>query len=244
MTKDITKLINRLIIEQKKNDKCGIYAYTQKFFAYNSNRIEGSKLTMGQTISLFETGMLKPDEEYIRFKDAEEMTGHFVMFNYMLQTYLEPLSEELIKTYHKCLKSGVFEDMANGYPVGEYKNRSNIVGNIKTSKPEDVEKDMQELLGYYNSKETITLYDIAEFHVRYEKIHPFQDGNGRTGRMIMYKECLKNNIFPFIIEDDRKQEYYDCLSKEDNYESLVAFFKSEQETYYKEATPLINEINE
>jgi len=157
------------------------------------------------------------------------------MFNNMIKTYDKELSEELIKKYHYDLKLGVFEDIANGYPIGEYKSRANIVSDAITVKPDDVSKEIKKLLKEYGDKKKITLEDITYFHVKYELIHPFQDGNGRTGRIIMYKECLKNNIFPFIIEDDRKHEYYEYLNiaqKTNNIESLVKFLKEEQGTYY------------
>ena len=196
----------------KKIDRGGIYALTQRMMAYNSNKIEGSTLTEKQTASLFDTGTLSSEDAVIRAKDVEEMTGHFLMFNEMLKTYDLPLSHELIKRYHYKLKSGVFEDLANGYPVGEYKNRRNMVSDIVTAMPEEVEGRMTELLEWYHALPQHTLADLAKFHADYEAIHPFQDGNGRTGRIIPFKECLKNDIVPFIIRDDRKVEYYHALN--------------------------------
>lgn len=233
---DTNKLIERLQVEYERQDKSGVYGLTQRLLAYNSNKIEGSTLTYNQTSSIFETGYLSSDGDMtIRTKDVEEMTGHFVMFNNMLKSYQDNLSEELIKKYHYDLKSGVFEDIANGYPIGEYKTRANIVSDIKTILPGEVEDEIKKLLDNYNSKNNISLEDIVSFHVKYEAIHPFQDGNGRTGRIIMYKECLKNNIFPFIVEDKRKHEYYDYLNKAqktNDLEPLIAFFKEEQENYF------------
>lgn len=240
----VSLLISRLEIELEKQDRSGVYGYTQRNLAYNSNKIEGSKLTPEQTSSLFETGTIKSDS-YLYSKDIEEATGHFTMFNYMIKSYQQPLSEDLIKEYHFHLKSGVFEDRANGYPVGEYKNRANMVSNIKTTPPIEVGERIKELLLEYNSKSSISLKDIAEFHVKYEKIHPFQDGNGRTGRIIMFKECLKNNILPFIIEDKNKQEYYDCLNvaqTEGKYTPLVDFLEREQREYYNNIKDFIIEI--
>lgn len=228
------QLIQRFQIEFAKNDRSGVYAYTQRLLAYNSNRIEGSTLTEKQTASLFDTGLLSSEDAPIRAKDVEEMTGHFLMFNDMLTTYKQPLSHELIKEYHFKLKSGVFEDIANGYPIGEYKNRRNIVSNITTALPEEVSARMTELLEWYNAVPNPTLLDLTRLHVEYETIHPFQDGNGRTGRIILFKECLKNGIIPFIISDARKQEYYFLLNKaqtEKVYEPLEAFFLSEQKIY-------------
>lgn len=232
----INKLIKRLEIEYAKQDRSGIYALTQRFLAYNSNKIEGSTLTEDQTASLFDTGTLKADGEIIRAKDVEEMTGHFAMFNEMLKTYKEPLSQELIKSYHYKLKSGVFEDMANGYPVGEYKNRRNRVGTIVTTEPSDVKAQMDNLINSYNDKANHTLEDLAKFHADYEKIHPFQDGNGRTGRIILFKECLKNDIIPFVILDSQKGEYYDALKEaqnNNNLEPLKEFFVICQNGYKK-----------
>lgn len=191
-----TRLIQRLQIEQKKNDHGGVYAFAQRTLAYHSNRIEGSTLTEKQTASLFDTGTLTSEDALIRAKDVEEMTGHFLMFNEMLKTYKEPLSHELMKRYHYKLKSGVFEDIANGYPIGEYKNRRNIVSDITTALPEDVHARMTALLDEYNAADKHDLHGLAKFHADYEAIHPFQDGNGRTGRLILFKECLKNDIKP------------------------------------------------
>lgn len=232
--KMVELLKERFRIEAKKQDRGGVYALTQRKMAYNSNRIEGSTLTEKQTASIFETGTIRADGSIFRTKDVEEMTGHFTMFNYMLDTCDEQLSQKLIKEYHYRLKAGVFEDIANGYPIGEYKNRRNMVSDITTSTPEQVEDDMKALLQDYNSKESHTLEDLAKFHARFEKIHPFQDGNGRTGRMILFKECLCSRVMPFIIGDDRKAEYYECLNnaqQNGEYEPLIQFFGQEQDRY-------------
>ncbi|MCC8128018.1 MAG: Fic family protein [Clostridiales bacterium] len=233
----VSNLIARMRIEQKKNDRSGIYAKTQREMAYNSNKIEGSTLTPEQTASLFDTGTLRSDEDSVyRAKDIEEMTGHFAMFNHMLATWEEPLSEKLIKEYHYYLKAGVFEDMANGYPVGEYKNRANIVGNITTASPNQVPVFMAELLTEYHKKQNKTLGDLARFHAAFEKIHPFQDGNGRTGRMILFKECLANGIIPVIIRDSEKEEYYHALNEAETKgddKAITMFFAKEQENYFQ-----------
>lgn len=230
----VEALIQRFEIEQKKNDRGGVYALTQRMLAYNSNKIEGSTLTEKQTASLFDTGTLSAEDAVIRAKDVEEMTGHFLMFNEMLKTYGFPLSQELIKRYHYKLKSGVFEDIANGYPIGEYKNRRNMVSNIVTAPPEEVEERMAGLLERYNTVSRHSLADLAQFHAEYEAIHPFQDGNGRTGRVILFKECLKNSIVPFIISDARKADYYHALNAaqtEEDYGPLERVFLAEQEAY-------------
>lgn len=234
--KIIDDLLKRFKIEFEKNDRSSVYGYTQRKMAYNSNKIEGSTLTENQTASLFDTGTLSSDGELIRSKDVEEATGHFIMFNEMLKTYDEELTEKLIKKYHYDLKSGVFEDKANGYAIGDYKKRANTVSNIKVALPDEVEDRMKKLLSDYNSKEKHSLYDIVKFHSDYENIHPFQDGNGRTGRIIMFKECLKNNIFPFIIKDELKGEYYKALNNAQinkDYDYLLDFCKKEQEDYFE-----------
>lgn len=228
----VEHLIHRLKTEFKKQDKGGIYGVTQYQLAYNSNKIEGSQLTENQTVSLFETGTIFADGESFRAKDVEEATGHFMMFNYMLNCYEAPLTEEIIKKMHFRLKSGVFEDYANGYPAGEYKIRNNRVGMIQTTPPESVEEEINKLLYWYECQSQITVSVLADFHLRYERIHPFQDGNGRTGRMILYKECLKNKIMPFVIRDQNKAEYYNALQK-NSVEALTRFFRKEQMEYHQ-----------
>lgn len=243
----VKELINRFQIEFKKNDRSGIYGLTQRMLAYNSNKIEGSTLTEKQTASLFETGSLAQEEILIRAKDVEEMTGHFMMFNEMLKTYDQPLSHELIKSYHFKLKSGVFEDNANSYLVGEYKNRRNQVGNIQTALPEEVYDRMSTLIGDYNEKINHTLYDLTVFHSQFEMIHPFQDGNGRTGRIILFKECLKNNIIPFIVNDVNKGDYYHALSEASlnkDYVPLFDFFQKEQKAFKKMSEGFIIPYND
>ena len=177
-----TWLIERFLIERKRFDRSGVYAYTQRAMAYNSNKIEGSTLTPEQTASLFDNGTLPKNDNFYRAKDVEEMNGHFLMFNYMLDTLNEDLTEKLIKHFHYELKSGVFEDRANGYAIGEYKERANMVGIYKTVLPKDVAEEMRQLLEWYISQEK-NLNTLAEFHARYEIIHPFQDGIKRMGQM-------------------------------------------------------------
>lgn len=169
-------LIDRFIIERKKFDRSGVYAYTQRVMAYNSNKIEGSTLTPEQTASLFDNGTLPRSDDYYRAKDVEEMNGHFLMFNYMLDTLEEPLSQKLIKQFHYELKSGVFEDRANGYAIGDYKQRPNMVGMYRTALPKEVPDEMEKLLVWYEAQPK-NMETLAKFHARYESIHPFQDGN-------------------------------------------------------------------
>ena len=192
-------------------------------------------MTERQTTALFETGTVLASSEDYRAKDIEEALGHFLMFNEMLKTWNAPLTEELIKKYHFRLKSGVFEDLENGYPIGEFKNRKNIVSDIVTAAPDEVADRMKSLLLQYESLRKKNLCDLAEFHAEYEKIHPFQDGNGRTGRMLLYKECLRNGQIPFLIRDEVKGRYYAALNKaqtEDDFSDLQALFASEQEAYF------------
>ncbi len=226
-------LLERFKIEREKFDRSGVYAYTQRLLAYNSNKIEGSTLTEEQTASLFDNGTLPKSDDYYRAKDVEEMNGHFLMFNKMLDTLNEPLSEELIKQFHYEMKSGVFEDRANGYAIGDYKKRPNMIGIYQTTKPKDVAFEMSLLMDWYGNKNT-DISILAEFHARYESIHPFQDGNGRTGRLILFRECLKNCIVPVVIEDANRNEYMDSLKEyreEKKLNKLICLFEKEQQTY-------------
>lgn len=231
----IQKLKERLLIEFSKRDRSGIYAVTSRELAYNSNKIEGSTLTENQTASLFDTGMLPVRDSAYRAKDIEEMNGHFLMFNHMLKTLDEDLSEDLIKKFHYELKSGVFEDKANGYNIGEYKERPNIAGTMQTSMPGDVPGDMKELLKWYENADK-NLDTLALLHTRYEKIHPFQDGNGRTGRLILYREALKQDIIPPIIHDANRMEYIEGVkeyAEKGVSERMCSLLKKEQEEYEK-----------
>ena len=174
------------------------------------------------------------------------MNGHFKMFNQMLKTINESLSIDLIKSYHYQLKSGVFEDQLNGYPVGEFKNRVNRVSDIKTFKPKDVHDALKKLLAEYKASKH-TLEDIAKFHARYEIIHPFQDGNGRTGRMIIVRQCFDADLIPIIIQDSKKMFYYKALhlaQVEKNYEMLIGFFKESQQDYLEEIHDFVEEFEE
>ena len=231
----IKKLKERLFIEFNKRDRSGIYAVTSRELAYNSNKIEGSTLTENQTASLFDTGLLPVSDNVYRAKDIEEMNGHFLMFNHMLKTLDEDLSEELIKKFHYELKSGVFEDKANGYNIGEYKARPNIAGTMQTSLPVNVSDDMKELLIWYKNSEK-NLRTIALFHLKYEKIHPFQDGSGRTGRVILFREALKNDIIPPIIHDENRMEYIEGIkeySDTGSSEKMYELLMKEQNKYMK-----------
>lgn len=226
-------LLERFKIERDRFDRSGVYAYTQRLLAYNSNKIEGSTLTEEQTASLFDHGTLPVSDDYYRAKDVEEMNGHFLMFNKMLDTLDGPLTQELIRQFHFELKSGVFEDRANGYAIGDYKKRPNMIGIYQTVRPEYVEQEMYALLEWYRN-EKVNIAVLAKFHAGYESIHPFQDGNGRTGRLILFRECLKHSIVPVVIEDANRNEYLDALKEyreEKSLQKLIALFEKEQEFY-------------
>ena len=236
--------IKKALIEQKKINLSGnLYHKTQLDFAYNTNHIEGSTITPDETASIYDTGtILTTGEKVIVLKDATEIKNHFTLFKYMLETIDDELTEDMIKKFHFILKNGTLTDEEKlWFNVGEYKSKKNFVGNITTSLPKDVNKDMKNLLDWYNKIPKKTLLDIIEFHVRFERIHPFQDGNGRVGRMIMFRECLHNDIMPFYIEDRNKDFYIrgikeyqtnnekgylidTCLNSQDNYEKLATYF--------------------
>lgn len=241
--KDFVQRLKEQILEEfSRQDRKGIYAFTQKCMAYNSNKIEGSTLTSEQTASLFDTGTVFSSEEFVyRAKDVEEMTGHFKMFNEVLKNLGKPLTSDMIKSFHYQLKAGVFEDYANGYPIGEFKNKTNHVSDIVTELPQDVPKKIEELIDKYNSSEK-SLFDIVKFHAEYEKIHPFADGNGRTGRAIILKQCFDSNLVPVIIRDEDKLKYYHCLHEaqiEKNFIPLQHFFEEAQNKYYEQAKDYI-----
>lgn len=241
--------IRKSLIEQKNINLPGnLYYKTQIDFAYNTNHIEGSTVTEDETISIFDTGtILSTNNKVIVLKDVTEIKNHFTLFKYMLDTIDKPLNEEIIKKFHFILKDGTLTDNEKEwFNVGEYKKLKNCVGNIETTIPENVEREMKELLKWYNSLSKIEFEDIIEFHVRFEKIHPFQDGNGRIGRIIIFRECLVNNIMPFYIEDRNKSFYIRgikeyqinnekeylidiCLNSQDNYETMANYFLEEND---------------
>ena len=185
------KDIKKTLIEQKNMNLSGsLYHKTQLDFAYNTNHIEGSTITPDETASIYDTGtILTSSEKVIVLKDATETKNHFTLFKYMLDTIDDKLSEDMIKKFHFILKDGTLTDSEKEwFNVGDYKKRKNFVGNITTSSPNNVQNDMKELMDWYDKIDKKVLEDIIEFHVRFEKIHPFQDGNGRVGRMIMFRE--------------------------------------------------------
>ena len=208
---DITKIKNELIKQKQSRFKGNIYHYSQVNFSYNSNKIEGSRLTSDQTEAIFDTSAFIPkSDELIKLDDLIESKNHFKLFDYMLDTIDELLSKDMIIEMNKILKRNTSDEENPRYNVGGFKIVPNIIGVvnvINTTAPENVEQEIELLLDEYNSKNNITLEDIVDFHFRFEKIHPFGDGNGRVGRIIMFKECLRNNIMPFIIFDDDKPYY-------------------------------------
>jgi Fic family protein len=237
------RIIKEILIDDfRMNNRKGLYSYIQKIMAYNSNKIEGSRLTSEQTASLFDTGTIVSNGvEVYKSKDIEEMNGHFKMFNECLKHIDEPLTQDLIKSYHYQLKNGVFEDFANGYAVGDYKTLPNVVSDIITTAPGDVENAMSELLNWYDNSDK-SLRAIAEFHSRYERIHPFQDGNGRTGRMIIFKQCLDCEITPVIVLDEEKPLYMRALheASDRNLSVLEDYFSSCQQRLEKDIEVFIS----
>jgi Fic family protein len=238
--KKVSPLLSALREQQKMQLKGGIYHRTQIDLTYNSNHIEGSRLTHDQTRYIFETHTIGFDGESIRIDDVIETVNHFRCIDHIIEQAERQLTESLIKELHLILKTGTSDSRKEWFAVGEYKRLPNEVGGNATSDPENVHRDIKALLKEYNSKKHKTFEDILEFHQRFEAIHPFQDGNGRVGRLIMFKECLANGFVPFIITDDLKLFYYrglqewnhvreylldTCLTAQDNYKILLDYFK-------------------
>jgi len=226
-------LASVLIEQMNAKLKGNLYHHTQIHFAYNTNRIEGSRLTEDQTRLLFETNAILPSETSLNTDDLVETANTFAMFDWMLKTLDEPLNEPLIKTFHQMLKTSTSDARFDWFAVGEYKLLSNEVGGRPTTKPKQVEREMRALLSAYHSQPSHDFDSITEFHVRFERIHPFQDGNGRVGRIVLFRECLKHGVLPFIVEDDVKPYYYRGLSeydREPNY--LLDTFRSMQDRYF------------
>ena len=188
--------------------KGGIYHKIQIDLTYNSNHIEGSKLTHDQTRYIFETKTLGVTDKAVKVDDIVETVNHFRCIDLIIEGAHTKLTESFIKQLHFILKSGTTDSQKSWFRVGDYKQLENEVGGSETTKPAEVAAAIKALLKEYNSKSKITFDDILDFHVRFESIHPFQDGNGRVGRLIMFKECLKHNIVPFIITEELKMYYY------------------------------------
>ena len=235
-------LLTALKREKDSGLKGGIYHRTQIDLTYNSNHIEGSRLTHEQTRYIFETNTIGFEGESIRIDDIIETTNHFRCIDFIIERAEERLTEKIIKELHKMLKANTSDSRKEWFAVGEYKHLPNEVGGNETTAPENVHSEMQTLLKEYNSIKQKSLEDIIDLHHRFECIHPFQDGNGRVGRLIMFKECLANGYVPFIITDELKMFYYrglqqwnnirgylldTCLTAQDNYKTLLDYFKIE-----------------
>lgn len=233
-------LLARLKAEMEAGVHGGIYHRTQIDLTYNSNHIEGSRLTHEQTRMIFETHTLHVDNATVRVDDVVETANHFVCVRYIIQHAKERLTEKMIKQLHQMLKQGTSDSMKDWFRVGDYKLLPNEVGGIETCPPEKVHDAMVTLLSQYYQHRPITLDDIIAFHQRFEEIHPFQDGNGRVGRLIMFKECLAHRIVPFIIDEDLRYFYYrglhewshehgyltdTCLAAQDKYKQVMDYFK-------------------
>lgn len=230
------------ILQEEKRTKYagGIYHKTQIDLTYNSNHIEGSRLTHDQTRYMFETNTIGVENEVLNVDDVIETSNHFRCIDLIIDHAASTLSEHFIKKLHHILKTGTSDSRKDWFAVGEYKRLPNEVGGMQTSLPEEVADRMKALLSDYNAVPQKTLDDILDFHVRFERIHPFQDGNGRVGRLIMFKECLKYNIVPFIIEENLKLFYYRgfkewynekgyltdiCLTAQDKYKAYLDYFR-------------------
>ena len=233
-------LLERLKAEKASALSGGIYHKVQIELTYNSNHIEGSKLTHDQTRYIFETNTIGAENDAINVDDIIETANHFKCIDMVIDNATYRLTEKFIKELHFTLKSGTSDSRKNWFNVGEYKKLPNEVSGKETAKPEDVANKIKTILKDYNQKDEHTLEEIIDFHYRFETIHPFQDGNGRVGRLIMFKECLKNNIVPFIIDEDLKMFYYrglsewnnekgyltdTCLAAQDKFKKYLEYFK-------------------
>ena len=226
--------------EKEAKLKGGIYHKTQIDLTYNSNHIEGSRLTHDQTRYIFETNTIGIEGESVRVDDIIETTNHFRCIDLIIDRAEEKLTESLIKELHSILKMGTSDSRKEWFTVGDYKRLPNEVGGNETTAPEDVHREMRALLKGYNGKKRKSFEDIIDLHQRFEAIHPFQDGNGRVGRLVMFKECLANGYVPFIITEELKMFYYrglrewsnvrgylldTCLTAQDNYKAVLDYFK-------------------
>lgn len=232
-------ILERLKLEKESKMPGGIYHKIQIELTYNSNHIEGSRLTHDQTRHIYETNTIGVKDSVINVDDIVETANHFRCIDYIIDMVNYLISESMIKQLHSLLKAGTSDSRKAWFAVGDYKKLENEVGGIKTTKPKDVEKEMRNLLKKYNRKKSKSFEEIIEFHYMFERIHPFQDGNGRVGRLIMFKECLKNNIVPFIIDESLKEFYYrglkewknerghlldTCLTAQDRFKLIMDYF--------------------
>lgn len=236
----IMPLLAELRNQKETKQTGGIYHITQIDMAYNSNHIEGSMLTHDQTRYIFETNTIGFADESVNVDDVIETVNHFSCMDFIIDNAEEKLTENFIKQLHAMLKSGTSDSRKDWFATGDYKRLPNEVGGIETCPPETVHKMMKAMLTEYNSLKPKTLHDIIDFHCQFERIHPFQDGNGRVGRLIMFKECLANGQVPFIISDELKMFYYrglkewghvngyltdTCLTAQDSYKKSLDYFR-------------------
>lgn len=235
-----TTLLEILIAEKKAKLSGGIYHKVQIELTYNSNHIEGSRLTHDQTRYIFETNTIGIDGGTVKVDDIVETANHFKCIDLIIENAKKPIMETFIKELHRTLKSGTTDARQDWFAVGDYKRLPNTVGDMFTAQPEEVADKMKELLFEYNAKKEKTFDDLLDFHYRFECIHPFQDGNGRIGRLLLFKECLKYNIVPFIIDEELKLFYYrglkewqsergylrdTCLMAQDKFKPYLDYFK-------------------
>ena len=235
----VSPLLQRLRDEQQTRLKGGIYHRTQIDLTYNSNHIEGSRLTKEQTRYIFETNTLGVTTDNTRIDDILETVNHFRCIDYIIVHATDRITEAHIKELHKILKNNTSDSQKSWFAVGDYKRLANEVGGEETAQPSDVHQRMKELLAEYNGLEHIEFDNILDFHVQFERIHPFQDGNGRVGRLLMFWQCLQAAIVPFIITEDLRLFYYrgiqnwgningylrdTCLTAQDNYKAGLDYF--------------------
>lgn len=238
--KKLSPLLVRLREEKESRLKGGIYHRTQIDLTYNSNHIEGSRLTKEQTRYIFETNTLGLTAENTRIDDIMETVNHFRCIDYIIDHATDKITEAHIKQLHLILKTNTSDSQKSWFAIGDYKRLANEVGGEGTASPKEVHQRMRELVSDFNAKKVVVLEDILDFHVQFERIHPFQDGNGRVGRLLMFWQCLQNNIIPFIITEDLRLYYYrgiqnwgningyltdTCLTAQDTFKALLDYFK-------------------
>ena len=240
--KHAASLLQILEVERAAKLSGGIYHKIQIELTYNSNHMEGSRLTHDQTRYIYETNTIGLDGASVRVDDIVETANHFKAVDLIIENAKRPITETFIKELHRTLKSGTTDSRQEWFAVGDYKRLPNTVGDMATAKPEEVSESMKALLTAYNSDKEKSFDDLLDFHYKFECIHPFQDGNGRIGRLLLFKECLKHNIVPFIIDEELKMFYYrglkewknqrgylrdTCLAAQDKFKLYLDYFKIE-----------------